>query len=99
MSERENTHGSFSLLTLPTYNSCTRCVGSFSTIHDRSPDCHPVSSAWMTSQLNVALIRKPLIGLAYFFGACHPSMFVQPGNGRRPVDWCRNWMSELYSTT
>ena len=45
--------------TMPAFNSCTKCVGSPGIIHDRTPDDPPVSWAWMTSQLNVALIRKP----------------------------------------
>ena len=30
--------------------------------------------------------------LGLFFDKC---VFVQPGTGRRPVDWCRNKMSVL----
>ena len=26
----------------------------------------------------------------WFGFVCYPYVFVQPGNGRRPVDWCRN---------
>ena len=33
---------------------------SLATIHNRMPDCHQVSWAWMTSQLSVALVRKLL---------------------------------------
>ena len=47
--------------TVPTFNSCTKCVGGLGKIRDRMPDCHPVSwamDAWMTSQLNVVLIHK-----------------------------------------
>ena len=32
---------------LPTSNNCTECLGSPGIIHDRTPDCHPVSWAWM----------------------------------------------------
>ena len=49
--------------------------------------------AGMTSKMNVALIIKQhgsLLCLDYFFWTCHPWVFVQPGIGRRPVDWCRN---------
>ena len=55
-----------------------------------------VHDAWMASQLNVALIRTlhihvrgSLMCLAYIF-TCYPWKIVQPGTGRRPVDWCRN---------
>ena len=43
------------LLTVLTFNSCTKCVGSPEIIHDRMPDRHLVFWAWMTPQLNVAL--------------------------------------------
>ena len=33
--------------TVPTFNSCTECVDSPSRIHDRTPDCHPVSLSLM----------------------------------------------------
>ena len=33
--------------TVPTFNSCIRYVGISGIIHDRKPDCHPVSWAWM----------------------------------------------------
>ena len=42
--------------TVPAFNFCTKCVGSI--IHDRTPDCQPVSWAWMTPKLDIALIRK-----------------------------------------
>ena len=53
--------------------------------------------AWLASPMNVALIsklRESLIFLAYFL-TCYPFMFVQPGTGRRPDDWCRNYMHVL----
>ena len=81
--------------TVPTFNSCTKYVGSPRRMHDRTPDCHTFFlgfDACMTSQLNVALIRKlhgPLKCLAYFLDVSF-MVFVQPGTGRRPVDGCRN---------
>ena len=44
--------------TVPTFNSCTKYVGSPAIVHERTPDCHPVACAWMTLQLNVPMIRK-----------------------------------------
>ena len=44
--------------TMLTFKFCTKCVYSLGIIHNRTLDCHPVSWAWMTSQLNIALIRK-----------------------------------------
>ena len=52
----------------------------------------------MISQMDVALthkLRGSLVSLAYFLTCCL-CVFVQPGTGRRPVDWCRNYMSVLY---
>ena len=31
------------IYTVPTLNSCTKCVGSRDKIDDRTPDCHPSS--------------------------------------------------------
>ena len=86
--------------TVPTFNFCNKWVGCLGNIHDHTPDCHPGSCTWMTSKLNVALIRKLLVlgslmCLAYFL-TCDLWLFVQPGTDRRPVDWCRNQMSALY---
>ena len=39
-------------------SSHTKCSGNPGIIHDSPSDCHPVSWAWMTSQLNVVLFRK-----------------------------------------
>ena len=58
-------------------NLCAKCARSPGIMHDRLSDCHPVSWAWMTSQLNLALIRKlhwSLMCLAYCF--CMLSMGV-----------------------
>ena len=33
--------------TVPTFNPCTKCVGSPGIINGRTPHCHPVSWAWM----------------------------------------------------
>ena len=62
---------------MPTFNSCTKCPGI---IHERTPDCHPVSWAWMTSQLNLALIRKllgSLMCLAYCYDMLSTSLYDQ----------------------
>ena len=66
--------------TVPAFNFCTKCMGIPDITHDRTPDCHPVSRAWigkcMTSQLNVVLIcklRRSLVCLAYF-STCYPWM-------------------------
>ena len=65
-------------LTVPTFNSCTKCVGSPGIIHDRTPDYHPVSWAWMNGwphdRTNVALIRKlrgSLMCLTYLWHVIH----------------------------
>ena len=38
---------SYVIATVPIFNSCTACVGSWSIILDRMPDCHPVPWSWM----------------------------------------------------
>ena len=35
------------IYTVPTCNYCTKYVGSQGILHDRTPDCHPVSWTWM----------------------------------------------------
>ena len=63
--------------TVPTFNSCTKCVDS--PRHNTQPHFRLVPSflhmyTWMTSQLNVDLIcklRGPLMCLAIFF-KCYP---------------------------
>ena len=72
--------------------------------HDTRPHAQLAPSflcmdTWVTSQLNVAFIRR-LRGssnmcLAYFL-TCYPWVIVQPGTSRCPVDWCRKLMSALY---
>ena len=60
--------------TVPTFSSCTKCLGSPGIIHDRTLGWQPVSFSWMlkmTSQLNIALLCKldgSLMYLAYFIG-------------------------------
>ena len=74
--------------TVPTFNSCTKCLGIPGIIHDRTLGV----DAWMTSQLNEAFVCKPHGPLMYWLIllTCYPWVFVQPGTGRCPVDWCRN---------
>ena len=65
------------------------------TIHNCTPDCHPLFWAWMTSQLKEALnhkLRGSMMSLhvAYFL-TCYPWVFVQPGTYRHPLDCCRNY--------
>ena len=61
---RVDTQCAFQVLygaTVPTFNSCTKCVGSPGRIHDRTPDCPPIflgMDVYMTSQSILALIRK-----------------------------------------
>ena len=46
--------------TVPTFNSCTKCLVRPGIIHDRTPNFHPVSWRWMHVRLNVVLVRKLL---------------------------------------
>ena len=54
-------------------------------MHDRTPDCNTASSAWMH-----------LITERSFELTSYSWVFVQPGTGRRPVDWCRDIMFVLH---
>ena len=46
--------------------------------------------AWITSELNVALMSKQRYDVLGVFKYMFPMGVVQSGTGRRPVDWCRN---------
>ena len=55
---------------MPTYNSCTKRVGSPGLIHAQLPTIFLGMDAWITSQLNIALICKlcvSLMCLTYLF--------------------------------
>ena len=59
--------------TVPTFNSCTKCMGSLGIIHDLMPNCHPVSWSRMHGwphKWTLFIIRKllgSLMCLAYYF--------------------------------
>ena len=77
--------------TVPTLNSCTKCKGRITQPHTRLPPMLLHMVAWVTAQLNAVLIHKlrgSLISLALFFDMIARE-FVQPGTGRRLVDWRR----------
>ena len=37
--------------TVPAFNSSTKCVGSSGILHDRTPDCNPISKAWIQAHV------------------------------------------------
>ena len=37
--------------TVHTFNSCTKCVGNLGMIHNRTPDCHPVSCVYSNLEI------------------------------------------------
>ena len=39
------------IITVQAFNSCTKYMGSPGIIHNRMPDCHPVSWTWMIPQV------------------------------------------------
>ena len=60
--------------------------------HARLPQRFLCIDAWMTSQMNVALIHKllgSLMCLAYFL-TCYIWVIEQPVTDKRPVDGCMN---------
>ena len=66
--------------------------------HARLPPSFLGMNVWMTSQLSVALIHKirgSFVCFAYFL-TCYPRVLAQPGTGRRPVDWWKNYMPLPY---
>ena len=78
---------------MPTFDSCTKCTSS-----QDMPGSQPVSCIWLTSELDLSLIcklRRSLMCLAYVLTS-YSWICVQPGTGRRPVDWCSNHI--LYCT-
>ena len=37
--------------TVPTFGSCTKCLGGPGIIYNRTPDCHPVSWSWIYDEV------------------------------------------------
>ena len=69
--------------TVPTFHFYTKCVCTPGIIHDRTPDCHPASWAWMHEWPHnwtlIAFIRKlrcSYMCMAYCL-RCYPRVFVQ----------------------
>ena len=54
--QHENIHVRLPKGTVPTFNSCTKCVGSAGKIHDHTPDCQPVS--WVGMHDDLATERR-----------------------------------------
>ena len=68
--------------TVPISNTCTKCMGSPGIINDPTSDYYATQflaiGAWITSQMNVALIRKlrgSLMSSPYFFEMLSMSVF------------------------
>ena len=61
----------WSYSTVPTFDSCTECLGSPCLIHDRTPDCHPVTWAWymddLTTERSFALQPTRIIDVLGLF--------------------------------
>ena len=90
--------------TVLTFNYCTKCVGSRGIAHDRSPDSDQFTGHGCIDDLTTErsfgsratwVIRCALL----IFMTSYPWEFKQPGTGGRPGDWCRYWMSALYTHT
>ena len=99
----------YPVCTVPTFNSCTKCVGSRDIIHDRTPDCTQFSEYGchhksQTLQLNVALIRKlrgSLLCLVYFvdflyIGVCKTMHWETSGRLVQELNICT--VSTFYET-
>ena len=66
-------------------------------IHNRMPDCHPVYFSMdatgpcsHNTELSFDSQVTRVIDVPGLFLTCYPQVSVQPGTGRRPVDWYRN---------
>ena len=46
--------------TVPTFNSCTKCADIPGIIHDRTPDHHSVSGAWMRPDIPDLATKRTL---------------------------------------
>ena len=80
------------------FNSCTRCMGSPGMKHDRTPNCH--LGSWVCMRPHVPDLSTErsiylqatwvinVLGLCFF--TWYPWLYIKPGTGRCPVDWCRN---------
>ena len=87
---------------MPTFNSCTKCVGRPGIINDRMPDCHPVSWAWMRPQVLglttersflICKLRGSLMCLSYCFdtlsiGVCTTRHWQTSGRLVQEFDVC-----------
>ena len=87
--------------TAPTYNSCTKCVGSTCMIHNRTFDCIKFSGHGCDHRSLTDLTTEhhfnsqatwviDVPGLFFAMLWCYPWVSVKPGTGRRPVHLCRN---------
>ena len=90
------------LPTVTTYNACNTYLGSPGIIHDRTPRL-PLSFLGngcmdnLTTDRSFYLQATWIIDVLSFFLTCYPWVFVHPGIGKRPVDWCKNYMPIPYA--
>ena len=92
-------------LTVPAFNSSTKCVGSRALYTTVRPIIthfpgHESDHRAVTAQLNVIFMRKvrgSFMCLAYFVDMLVTGCSLQTGTGRRPVDRGRILMPVLYS--
>ena len=81
--------------TVPTFNSCTKCVGSPGIKYDRMPCClaqfhrHGCIDD-LTNERSFYSQSDLVIDVLGLFLTWYSWVFKQPYTGRRPVDWCRN---------
>ena len=84
---------------VPTFSYCTKCVDSLVIIHDRTSVTqfpgHGCMDDLKTGGSFESQAAWVIDELGLFFLTRHPWVFVQPGTGRRPVAWCRYFMSVL----
>ena len=93
-------HDSQAPFTVTTSNSCTKCVGSPSIIHDRTSDCNPVSWSWMyvndlTTKRNFDSQATCVIDVLGLFSDML-SMGVWTTRHWQTSGWLRAWIKCLY---
>ena len=80
---------------VPTFNSCTKCVGSLDIKHDRTPDCHTVSSHGCMDDLtsersfnSQATGVIDVLGLSFDMGVCATRHWQTPGRLVQELNVC-----------
>ena len=80
---------------MPTFHSCTKYVGSRALYTTARPIAtqfpgHGCIDDYPTGRSFDSQATWAIDVLCLLFITCYPCVFVQPGTGRRSINWCRN---------